>query len=233
MRKRPLLLAALLLFLAGVASAQNANSQSDFLRAYVRALRLADAANQPFTKLPTNETGTPAHVAEFLQQTQIARGALAEAIAAVAPFTISENHKIAESATLAERVFVDRDELCDRWIAFYADVAEHRGTPAEFAQRVFDLRRQIDHVGEELGTSAIAAAWGIVKIDAHGWPQGWAVPTVTRRASVQTLRATFGTKVVDGPDAGMNYVETAAATLATFISHDTIDNKLAGQRAWE
>jgi len=197
-----------------------AESNSDFARGYIDALIAANEANAPFAAMSHVETGTKAHLEEFIEQSRVARAALAKAIVAVEPFTSSRNQKIAKGAILAKNVFEARQQLCDRWTALYTDMRKPDAKDEEIADRIVALRAQISFIGQELGDSAIAAAWGMVKIGADGKPHGWAISWRDRRVALRQLRTTFGQDVSKGPKVGQNYLETAASALASFLVRD-------------
>jgi len=69
-----------------------------------------------------------------------------------------------------------------------------------------------------LGDGAIAAVRGVINIDSRGKPQQWAVTWNERRAAVKELQTAFGNDISKGPKAGQNYVQTAAALFARFLS---------------
>jgi hypothetical protein len=198
----------------------NAENNSEFARSYIAALIAANEANAPFAAMSHVETGTKAHIAEFIEQSRLARAALAKAIVEVEPYTRSRNQKIAKGAILAKNVFEARQQLCDRWTALYTDMGKPDAKDEEIADRIVALRAQIGFIGQELGESAIAAAWGMVKLDPTGKPHGWAISWGDRRAALKQLRATFGNDVSKGPKAGQNYLETAASALASFLGRD-------------
>jgi len=199
----------------------NAESNSDFARSYIAALVAANEANAPFAAMSHVETGTKAHLEEFIEQSKVARAALARAIVEVEPYTSSLNLKIAKGAILAKNVFEARQQLCDRWMALYTDMRSPDAKDEEIADRIVALRAQIGFIGRELGDSAVSAAWGMVKIDpTSGKARGWAISWSDRRAALKQLRATFGKDISKGPRPGHNYLETAAAALASFLVRD-------------
>lgn len=212
-----LLVITLLLATSAAAKEPKINSRPEYLRAYVAALRFANDANQPFLQLAHLETGTPEQLREFVAQSRVAQAALERAAERVAPFMASRNPAIAKSAGTAKRVFEGRQRLCERWRALYEDMT--RNDPS-VATRFAALRDEIDAFGRELGDSAVAAAWGIVKIDRRGNPTAWGVNDRARRRAVDDLRTAFGASITAGPKAGMNYVETAAAALSSFLVQD-------------
>jgi hypothetical protein len=193
---------------------------SDFTRAYIASLIAANEANAPFATMSHVETGTKAHLAEFIEQSRIARAALGRAIVEIEPYTRSKNQKIAKGAILAKNVFEARQQLCDRWMSLYTDMGKPDAVDGEIANRLVALRAQIGFIGQELGESAIAAAWGMVKIDPKGTAHNWAITWGDRRAALKRLRETFGRAISKGPKPGHNYIETAAAALASFLSRD-------------
>jgi hypothetical protein len=199
---------------------------SDFARAYVASLISANEANAPFATMSHVETGTKAHLAEFIEQSRVARAALGRAIVEIEPYTRSKNQKIAKGAILAKNVFEARQQLCDRWMSLYVDMGKPDAVDEEIANRLVALRAQIGFIGQELGESAIAAAWGMVKIDPQGKPHNWAITWGDRRAALKRLRETFGKDVSKGPKQGNNYIETAAAALASFLSRDDWEEDL-------
>jgi hypothetical protein len=214
-------------FAFALASSLSAGMESsDFVRAYVGALIAGNEANAPFATMSHVETGTKAHLAEFIEQSRVARAALQRAIVEVEPFTHSRNQKIAKGAILAKSVFEARQQLCDRWMALYVDMGKPDAIDEQIADRIVALRAQIGFVGQELGESAIAAAWGMVKIDPTGKPHNWAITWGDRRAALKRLRETFGNDISKGPMPGHNYIQTAAGALASFLTRDDWEEDL-------
>lgn len=215
---------ALLLVLLVATSAHAAariDKKAEYLRAYVAALRFANDANQPFMNMSHVETGTPEQLAEFIAQSRSAHAALERAAEHVAPFMASRNRAVAKSAALAKSVFEARQKLCERWRALYADMSKpEAANDPTIAERFSRLRAEIDRVGENLGDSAVAAAWGVVNVDRRGNPRGWGVSARERRRAVDELKKTFGENVVAGPRPGMNYLETAASAMSSFLVLD-------------
>jgi hypothetical protein len=216
------LVVIVLLFVAASAqAAERIDKKSEYLRAYVAALRFANAANQPFMSMSHMESGTPEQLTEFVEQSRMAHAALEHAAEQVAPFMASRNRAVAKSAALAKGVFEARQKLCERWRALYADMAKpEAATDPSIAQRFTRLHAEIDRVGENLGDSAVAAAWGVVNVDRRGNPRGWGVSTRDRKHAVDELQKTFGTSITAGPRPGMNYLETAAAAMSSFLVLD-------------
>jgi len=203
--------------------AANPNSQSDFLRAYVRTLILANEANRPFDGMPHFDTGSREQVAAFAAASRTARESLTHAIDEISPFTASVNHKIAESATLMKGALESRRTLCDRWADAYDEMSKPDADLNALTQRINGLRADIGKAGETLGDSAVAAVWAVVKIDARGRPQQWAATWNERRAALKELQTSFGNDIVKGPRVGQNYVQTAAAAFARFLSEPGFD----------
>jgi hypothetical protein len=216
MFKRSFLVAGLLLSLA-VSLAAHPNSQPDFLRAYVHALILASEANRPFDTLPHYETGSPEQITAFAEASKVARATLTQAIDEITPFTTSINQKIAGSATLVKGALETRIKLCDGWLAAYEEMSKPNGDQEAITKRIAALRGDITKAGEDIGDSAIDAVWAIVKIDARGRPQQWAVTWGERRAAQKELRTAFGDDIGKGPKPGQNYVQTAAAAFCRFL----------------
>jgi hypothetical protein len=214
-----------LLVAVNASAAPRIDKKGEYLRAYVTALRFASDANQPFMNMSHVETGTPEQLAEFIAQSRTAYVALEHAAEHVAPFMASRNRAVAKSAGLAKSVFEARQKLCERWRALYADMSKpEAASDPSIAERFGRLRGEIDRVGENLGASAVAAAWGVVKVDRRGTPLGWGISTRDRRRAVDELKKTFGAAIVDGPRPGMNYLETAAAAMSSFLVRDDIRN---------
>ena len=206
-----------------VSLAANPNSQSDFLRGYTRTLILANEANRPFDAMPHFETGSREQVAAFATASRAARESLNQAIDAISPYTTSVNHKIAESATLMKGALESRRTLCDRWMSAYDEMSKPDADVNALTSTINALRGDIAKSGEALGDSAVAAVWAVVKIDARGRPQQWAATWNERRAVLKELQQSFGNDIVKGPKAGQNYVQTAAAAFARFVSEPGFD----------
>lgn len=210
--------AALLLVLttlpAPAVRAASAESHSEFVHAYVRALVSANEAAKVFQNPEHLETGSPAQVALFASQAETAKGALDRATAELAPFLDSKVPAIRNAATNAHDVFVARRKMCDEWLAVYRSVNDASGAAAE---RTAALRALVTSTGEQLGQSAVDAAWAATRIDPSGKPRGWAISWSDRRKVIASLQEAFGNDVVKGPRPGQNYVETAAAAFTMFI----------------
>ena len=168
----------------------------------------------------TAADATPSVRREVAVHPRSHRAALQRAIVEVEPYTRSKNLKIAKGAILAKNVFEARQQLCDRWMALYVDMGKSDAVDEQIADRIVALRAQIGFVGQELGESAIAASWGMVKIDPQGKAHSWAITWGDRRAALKRLRETFGKDISKGPKPGHNYIETAAGALASFLSRD-------------
>lgn len=67
----------------------------------------------------------------------------------------------------------------------------------------------------ELRESAISAAWAVVRNESK---MDFAVGRRERRELVNTLRASFGKSISEGPKKGQNELEVAAATMAYFLT---------------
>ncbi|MEA2571278.1 MAG: hypothetical protein QOI24_3279 [Acidobacteriota bacterium] len=212
---------ALLFVVTSAQAAERIDKKAEYLRAYVAALRFANEANQPFMSMSHMETGTPAQLTEFIAQSRMAHDALEHAAEHVAPFMASRNRAVAKSAALAKDVFEARQKLCERWRALYADMSKpEAASDPSIAARFSRLRAEIDRVGENLGASAVAASWGIVNVDRRGNPRGWGVSSRDRKHAVDELKKTFGDSITAGPRPGMNYLETAAAAMSSFLILD-------------
>jgi hypothetical protein len=209
--------AATLVLSFAASLAAHPNSQPDFLRAYVHSLILASEANRPFDTLPHYETGSREQIAAFADSSKSARATLTRAIDEIAPFTASVNQKIAGSATLVKGALETRIKLCDGWLAAYEEMSKPDGDQEAVTKRIAALRGDITKAGEDIGESAIDAVWAIVKIDARGRPQQWAVTWGERRAAQKELRTAFGEDIGKGPKPGQNYVQTAAAAFCRFL----------------
>jgi hypothetical protein len=216
-----IVIVALIFIAASAQAAERIDKKAEYLRAYVAALRFANEANQPFMSMSHMETGSPAQLTEFIAQSRMAHDALERAAEHVAPFMASRNRAVAKSAALAKGVFEARQKLCERWRALYADMSKpEAAADPSIAARFSRLRAEIDRVGENLGDSAVAAAWGVVKVDRRGNPRGWGVSRVDRKRAVDELKKTFGDSITGGPRPGMNYLETAASAMSSFLILD-------------
>jgi hypothetical protein len=195
------------------------NSSPDYLRAYIHALRLTNEGNAPFEALPHLETGSPAHLAAFTEAGSASRGALAEAIVTLAPFTKSVNRNIAKSATLLKGALEERQKLVEGWSAVYAEMGKPDADGDATAKQVLALRALIVKAGDEITESAVAATWALAKIDTQGRPTGWAITYNERRGAVRELKSIFGADIAKGPHAGLNFIQTAAALFTNTLTH--------------